>query len=37
MLGAGAPNERGRKRDIFKSYFHVVNIVNEPFDAKEKK
>lgn len=36
ILGAGAPNERRSKGDIFKSNFHVTNIVNQPFGAKRK-
>ncbi|MFA6978224.1 MAG: hypothetical protein WC209_02785 [Ignavibacteriaceae bacterium] len=36
ILGAGAPNEGRRKGDVFKSHFHVANIVNEPSGAERK-
>jgi len=36
ILGAKAPNEGRSKGDIFKSHFHIANIVNEPSGAKRK-
>lgn len=36
ILGAEAPNERRSNGDIFKSHFHVANIVNQPIGTKRK-